>query len=231
MERGKFIVLEGIDGCGKSSQVRAIADKLYEKYHIPIRTTYEPTNSDVISNSIGEILRKKYLKQENPNPEVLRILFAADRILHVENIKELLDNGNWVICDRYWLSNIAYQSYKDVDNDELFQMKVLAILLDNLYAIETAPVDLTFLIDVSPSEAIKRITDRNGDKEAFDDINKLANIAKSYKKALDYLYEMKHLNSKVVIIDGEHEINEITDIMVNYIVKEFNLGGNDNENN
>lgn len=231
MEHGKFIVLEGIDGCGKSSQVKAIANQLYEKFNIPTRTTYEPTNNDVMTNSIGEILRSKYLKQENPNPEALRVLFAADRILHVEVIKELLEAGNWVICDRYWLSNIAYQSYNDVDNDDIFQSKILSILIDNVYSLEKAPVDLTFLIDVSPAEAMKRITTRNRDKEAFDDIDKLANIGKAYKKGIEYLYELKKLDSKVVIIDGEHEPDEITDVIVNYIVKEYNLGGNDNENN
>ena len=107
-KRGKFIVFEGIDGSGKSTQMKLLAQKLEEK-GIKTRLTLEPTYG-LVGGTLHHILSGKI----KADPKVTAALFVADRLDHLTNAEDgvlkSLENGETVICDRYYFSSYAYQS-------------------------------------------------------------------------------------------------------------------------
>ena len=103
-----FIVFEGLDGAGTTTQIRNLA-KYYEFNKREYTITREPT-----SNPIGELVRKVLQKKVETTPEALAFLYAADRSDHLYNpsygIARLIEEGRIVMSDRYFYSSIAYQS-------------------------------------------------------------------------------------------------------------------------
>lgn len=95
--KGKFIVLEGVDGSGKTSLAARLAQPK------GAWVTFEPTDGPV-----GRTLRSGGLGAIPPAAEAL--LFAADRAVHTQEISARLDAGTWVVCDRYMGSTVAYQA-------------------------------------------------------------------------------------------------------------------------
>src|SRR5574341_2498330 len=112
MQKPLFIALEGIDGSGKTTQVRALADRLS-----PSVTTAEPTHT----HELGLLLRDQFDRRraqtrEQYDPKPIALLFAADRLEHYKHfIRPALGVGQHVICDRYVMSSLAYQT---LDCDE-----------------------------------------------------------------------------------------------------------------
>lgn len=104
---GKFIVFEGLDGCGKTSQIDILARRLKEKGE-KVYVTAEPTNYET-----GLYLRRILSESLEKDIYLLAALFLADRIEHIthpeKGIKKYLDDGYTVICDRYYYSSLAYQ--------------------------------------------------------------------------------------------------------------------------
>ncbi len=143
MERGFFLVLEGIDGSGKTT-IALKLKKAYEERGKPVLITREPTDYEV-----GQYIRK-YLNSvsvEERDPVFEALIFAADRALHIrKRIIPHLEKGYLVISDRYYYSSLAYQSINGID---------LAWVLEvNKFMLNP---DLAIFLDVSPEEAIKRI--------------------------------------------------------------------------
>ncbi len=104
-----FIVLEGLDGSGTTTQMNNLGEK-YHKNGISHQLTMEPTD-----NHVGKLIRQVLEKEIEVEPETLAVLFSADRYEHIfgrKGIKELTENNTWIICDRYLFSSIAYQSLK-----------------------------------------------------------------------------------------------------------------------
>jgi dTMP kinase len=140
--RGRLIALEGIDGCGKSTQARALADVL------AARLTFEPG-----ATPVGARLRELLLAPETapPTPRAEALLMAADRAEHVARIVEpALAAGEWVVSDRYAGSTIAYQGYgRGLDPAELQGLVQ--------WATGGLAADLSILVDVSVDVAADRL--------------------------------------------------------------------------
>ena len=102
--RGRFIVLEGLDGAGTTTQGALLAARLLE-HGIAVELTKEPTDS-----RLGKIARAFTDGDLHLEPETVALTFAADRIEHTVEIRELLDAGTWVVSDRYVASSLAYQT-------------------------------------------------------------------------------------------------------------------------
>jgi len=140
--RGRLIALEGIDGCGKSTQARALADIL------AARLTFEPG-----ATPVGARLRELLLAPDAapPTARTEALLMAADRAEHVARIVEpALAAGEWVVSDRYAGSTIAYQGYgRGLDPSEL----------DGLvrWATGGLAADLSILVDVGVDVAAERL--------------------------------------------------------------------------
>lgn len=124
--RGKFIVIEGGDGTGKTTLCKRI---MREFYTLNVRAVYtqEPTGS-----VIGVIIRK-IINEEIPEPseKLMAYLFAADRHYHCNTIRHLLDTGHTVLCDRYVLSSVVYQGVSGkVSDEEILKLSHFALVPD-----------------------------------------------------------------------------------------------------
>jgi len=165
MEKGIFVVFEGIDGSGKSSCMESVALALEAKNRKVIRTS-EPTKG-----KIGMLIRSspEFL------PETEALLFTADRAEHTAEIKKWLSEKNIILCDRYFASTVAYQSAKldgrSADRDWLMRMNISVMI----------EPDITFLFDIDPEKGLERVESR-GSKSKFERLEYLKEVRKNYLK-------------------------------------------------
>jgi dTMP kinase len=151
MKHGRFISFEGIEGCGKTTQIALLSDYL-KKHSIPHTITREPGGT-----AVGEGIRKILLDSETIHltsaSELL--LFYASRSQNIhEKIKPALDRGEMVICDRYYHASMAYQGFgRGIPLD--FIQK-----LTNLVCHPYRP-DMTLLLDIEPEVGLARARARN----------------------------------------------------------------------
>lgn len=193
--KGKHIVFEGLDGAGSSTQVNILVNRL-KKEKIKCFYTKEPTNG-----IIGGLIRGSLTEDWKVSDECLQLLFAADRINHLEKeVIPILKRGNTIISDRYFFSNIAFGSIS-LDKNWL-----IALNKNIIYP------DLTFLIQVSAKECIRRIKKDRFGFELFEEKNKLEKAWKTYQ----YLAK-KYKN--VYIIDGTKSIDKISKEIFNITKK------------
>jgi len=137
-----FIVFEGIDGCGKSTQARMLADRL-AKSGVPVLLTAEPSDS-----SAGQAI--KSMKTRLSAEEETR-LFTEDRRDHVKHVIEpALREGRTVVCDRYIYSSVAYQGARGINPQAI-------ISTNREFA---RPPDITFLLEIHVEAALSRIASK-----------------------------------------------------------------------
>jgi len=160
----KFITFEGIDGSGKSTVSKRVYEELKRRGYSAIYT-FEPTDGE-----IGKCAKKCIDK--GADPLVIALLFVADRIEHVRKIKEWLEEGHIVLCDRYVDSTYAYQSVQLEG-----QMEDPLEWLRQLSNFVIKP-DRTFLFDIDPEEAISRIKGRKTTR--FENVEFLKKVRKRY---------------------------------------------------
>jgi dTMP kinase len=192
---GRFIVLEGLDGSGTTTQLARLKEQLEACGH-RVHATCEPSNGP-----IGKLLRTALLGRLGGIPghrvsaETLALLFAADRREHLDQeVLPALAEGEIVLCDRYVLSSMAYQG------------QALGLeWVETLNDFAQSP-DLTLYVEVSGATAAKRRASRGGEEEIFDDTEKQKRIARTYKKAIARRKRRDH----VVVLDGEADIVDVT---------------------
>ena len=171
---GKLITFEGIDGSGKSTQIKLISDILH-KNNINNIVIREPGGTK-ISEKIRDIL----LDNDNTiskYTEALLFLSSRSQLVN-EVIKPALNNGCYILCDRYIDSTIAYQGYgRGID---LSQIKVL-----NDLAIESIYPDITFILDVNVNTSLSRRLTKSKDRMEQVNENFLIKVRKAYLKIAD----------------------------------------------
>lgn len=180
-----FIAFEGIDGSGKSTQIKLFAEYLRSK-SINTFLTVEPggTNS---SEMINTIVRKFDIPKESR-----LLLFIADRIIHIKKIEEKLSEGRWVLTDRYSYSTLAYQGY-----GEGIAIKVIDDLLQRFCPLMP---EVTFLLNISPESAINRIyTGDVIEKKGYD----------FYRRVRNGYLELAKRDKRVWIIDASGDIQQV----------------------
>jgi dTMP kinase len=162
MKKGLLIAFEGIDGTGKSTQLRLLADFLKTE-GASVITTYEPTDS-----KYGRRIRELYQDRGSCTLEEELALFIEDRRLHVrELIKPELATGNIVLTDRYYYSTAAYQGAAGMDTAKIFARNSFA------------PVpDLVLLLTMNPEISIARIQEGRGEElNDFEQLDQLRKVA------------------------------------------------------
>jgi len=197
--RGKFIVFEALDAAGKSTQVDQLAHTLTQ-LGIPVWKTKECT-----PGPIGQLLRSDYLSGKQVCDEhVINILMAADRLEHItcpDGIFDHINNGDWVICDRFVLSAFAYDNYGYSDFGELNNGFEYTYNM-NKHAISMIEPDLTIFLDVPVEECVARLTSRGETPEVFEKQEKLELIRKTYDLAKIYTRDQKNYDMKIVNVNG-----------------------------
>ena len=195
--KGRFIAFEGIDGSGKSTQAKLLLDS-FKRDGTDAYITSEPTDG-----SIGRLIRDALSTDPGSgvsfDSTTLALLFAADREWHVSNeesgILKAIGEGKVAICDRYYLSSIAYQS------EGVFMDWVAGI---NSKATEKLLPDITFFIDVSVDVVLERIRSRNRAREVFEEEGRLLSVRGNY------LYAIEHFAKEPVeVIDGNRPPEEV----------------------
>ena len=175
--KGKFIVIEGIDGSGKTTQIKELSKWLNATNLIPANNklviTREPGGT-----KLGKSIRSLLLdtsKEIKPDSITELLLYAADRAQHInEIIRPSLNKGDWVISDRFCGSTLAYQGYG---------RKLDIKLIKTLETIATQGIspDITFLLDIPVDESIKRRMNREEDRMEKEGREFLSNVSQGFK--------------------------------------------------
>ncbi len=166
--KGKFIVFEGTDGSGKTTQIKLLSKYLKEKGE-QVYLTCEPTESP-----FGGLLRACLGGRMDTDERAIAALFAVDRLDHILNpvngIKKKLEEGFTVLCDRYYLSSFAY-------NGEFVPLEWVISL--NEQAMKELRPDLVLYLDLPPEECMKRVS-RRGEVERYESLDKQLKIRERY---------------------------------------------------
>lgn len=203
MNKGKFIVLEGIDGSGTTTQAAKLAEYLFKKEGYHIFLTKEPTGFE-----IGKKIKRK-LKEDkaagiNPFKEKggeYTQLYVEDRKHHAEIITSYLEQGIHVISDRYKYSTFAYQGAQGQELDKLIGMHSGLIV-----------PDLILILDLPAKEALKRRIDDKTTPELFEKLEFQEAVRKNYLALKEKL-----ISENIVVMDGSKSIEEVNKEMMGYV--------------
>jgi len=167
--KGAFIVIEGLDGSGKTTQAKLLAAKLKKTYNA--QYTQEPSRG-----KIGKFIRNRILyAEERPSTAVEALLFAADRIEHIQNeVMPALAAGRLVISDRYVFSSLAYQGSAGLALEWIQNI--------NQHALKP---DLGLFVDVHPAVVLKRLRRRKSVMENLETQQKVREVYLKYVKKGD----------------------------------------------
>ena len=192
--KGKLIVIEGIDGSGKSTCAKNLTEKL-NSINIKTIYTFEPTHSHY-----GAKLRDGMLSEDLDAEEEL-LLFVKDRKEHIEYmIKPALEEGYFIILDRYFYSSIAYQGAKGIDINRIINMHKDFIIKPDIVFIFHLPIDI----------ALNRIISKRGIADRFEN--------ETYLKKVDKIFHS--FNEPFIYhIDTDKDIKIINDELFNILEK------------
>lgn len=154
MEKGKFFVFEGIDGCGKSTQTKLLAE-YFSKKGFKVEKIDFPQHGERSSAMVDDYLTGKYGSSSEVSPYVASIFYATDRYDASFKIKKWLSEGKIVVSDRYVVSNVGHQGGKMIKNKKEWQKYVnwLYNLEYNIFGIPKP--DYTFILKTSPGFSLK----------------------------------------------------------------------------
>lgn len=167
---GLFITLEGIDGCGKSTLAKRLAEKLRADGH-DVVTTMEPSES-----WLGQAVRRSYNEEISPYTEAF--LFLADRATHTQDMIAKKEAGQIIICDRYSDSTVAYQGAYLEEIMAKDGIDAVSWLEEMSRPVIVTP-DITFLLDIDPEVSLARLGGRDG-LSKFEKLGYLRKVRANY---------------------------------------------------
>jgi len=190
-EKGFFVCVEGLDGCGKTTQARLLVRRLKKSYSAVY--TVEPSRG-----KIGTFIKKYCLHGKKRLSSVVEaLLFAADRFEHVENeVHPALNEGRLVVSDRYVYSSLAYQGAAGLDLEWIEKI--------NEHALRP---DLAIYIDVDPEIVVKRLKRKKSVMEKLETQRKVREV---YMKFVE--------NGQLVKIDGNKSKKEVSDEILTVVL-------------
>ncbi len=207
--KGKFIVFEGIDGCGKTTQINEIFNWLPQSKLISnnssIIKTREPGGSLFGQKLRGLILSNS--DDDGPSSLTELLLYSADRAEHVTKIiSPSLKNGDWVLSDRFSGSTLAYQGYgRNIDIEIVKTLEAIAC--------QGEKPDITFLLDISPEESISRRKNQIPDRIESEGIDFLRKVNIGFKKIAK--------ENNWIIIPSSNNKKNITNEIKKILIEKF----------
>lgn len=216
MQHGKFISIEGTEGAGKSTALRYVQACLQDA-NIQVTTTREPGGTDIAEEIRRVVLHR--INNELMQPETELLLMFASRAQHIHKvILPALQQGQWVLCDRYVDASYAYQGGgRGVDINFI-------AALDHYVVKQTYP-ELTLLLDLPPEIGMQRTEQRCSgkdriEKEKIDFFNRLREV---------YLQRAKQYPERIKIVDASQSIegvqHQINTILVDFLQKMTHVTG------
>ena len=200
MQKGKFIVFEGLDGSGKGTQIQLLAAEM-KKRGRTVYITAEPTSSStggMIRDALGGFIERDAYE--------LSAMFLTDRIFHNVNktngIQQFIDRGIDVICDRYYYSSFAYQG-TDADLDWVMQM--------NLNCREILKPDLCIFLDVDIDLCDERIENSRLEREIYENKAAQKKIRQRFFEVLERLADSENIK----IVNAARSIEAVSADIIN----------------
>jgi dTMP kinase len=194
-KKGAFICIEGLDGCGKTTQAKMLAKKLGESHNAVY--TAEPSRG-----KIGAFIRDRCLYGEKRLSTVVEaLLFAADRIEHVETVVlPAMQEGKLVISDRYVYSSLAYQGAAGLSLEWIEKV--------NEHALQP---DFAVFIDVDPETVMSRLKPK---KSVMENMETQQRVRQIYMKFIE--------KGKLTRINGDNSKNEVAKELYAVVMKFLN---------
>jgi dTMP kinase len=190
MKRPLFLAFEGIDGSGKTTQIKLLCEKLKEE-GLKFYTTFEPTDSP-----IGSLISNIFKHRIEADHKTIAGLFVADRLDHLLNqtngILKKLEEGFTVITDRYYLSSYAYQGA---------HVPLDWVISANSLSTDLLRPDLHIFIDVTPETGMHRLNSTRGTIELFETPENLKLVRNKYFEVIELLKEEEN----IFIADGNRD--------------------------
>ena len=192
----KFIVVEGLDGTGKTTQIKILAEYIKAKGKA-VEITAEPT-----AHPTGKLIRRILSGEVKTTPWSLAALFLSDRIVHntaEDGIENMLKEGKTVISDRYYYSTFAYQGH-ETDLDWAMDM--------HFNCPEVRKPDLVLFLTMAPEKCVERIRANRPDEaiEIYENVESLTKISRQF----DTVFEKLKDRENIVYIDADGTIEEVS---------------------
>ncbi|HSV49280.1 MAG TPA: dTMP kinase [Candidatus Acidoferrales bacterium] len=183
-KKGIFLVIEGLDGSGKTTQASLLAEKFNKTYNVLL--TAEPSQGKT-----GTFIREYCLYENERLPtEAEALLFAADRIEHMySEVKPALDEGKLVICDRYIYSSLAYQGNSGLSLEWIKTINARAL-----------QPDIAIFIDVPPEKVIERLQRKKSVMETLETQQKVREVYMKYVE-----------KGELVRVDGDKDKEQVAE--------------------
>jgi dTMP kinase len=194
--RGRFLVLEGLDGAGTTTQSRLLARSLRgagRRVHLTAEPSGGPAGALIRQVLTGRIAGAG---RDGFDPRALALLFAADRLDHyAAEVGPRLAAGEDVVSDRYTLSSLAYQSVSTGDGPWVEALNAPA-----------PSADLVLFLEVRPEVALRRRLAETSRRELFEVPAFQRKVARAYRRRLE---ELRRRGQRVLVLDGERPVEEV----------------------
>lgn len=200
--KGKFIVLEGIDGSGTTTVANRMHSALLD-LEVPVHVTEEPSQGP-IGSLIRQVLHGRFVSTGFAGPaapswSTMALLFGADRLDHLESeILPNLSDGINVISDRYLHSSLVYQTVTSGDDESLGWIEAV-----NRFAVTP---DIIFFLEVTAEEAQRRRLARRIGHELYEDLPLQQKIAEKYREIFS-----SHTGSDLVVVDANAPLEKVVE--------------------
>ncbi len=192
---GAFICIEGVDGCGKTTQAKILVRNLRHRGFDAVYTT-EPSVGQV-----GKLIRRFVLaRQKRVSTALEALLFAADRVDHgYEEVKPLLKLGKIVVCDRYVYSSLAYQGAAGLDLGWIDRINEFAL-----------KPNLALFLDVAPEMVMGRLKKK---KSVMETVQNLKKVRAVYLKLVQ--------EQRLIALDGNQSVEEVSKSVLKTVLGEL----------
>jgi len=208
-----FITFEGIEGCGKTTQICLIKDYLLKRGY-PVIATREPGGTQ-----IGDSIRKILLDSQNAKIDIRTelLLYQASRAQHIKDvIRPALEQGYIVLCDRFTDATLAYQGYAQGISKDLIESL-------NQFATNNLTPDFTILIDCPVEIGLKRVQNRKEtlNQKVSEDRFEEKSIAFHQMVRLGYLQIADRNSNRIYIVDGRKEPSNVHREIRSIVIKKI----------
>ena len=237
VSRGKFIVIDGIDGAGKSLQTRLLQERLESRYAISCLSTREPGGSP-----LGEKIRLLLLQESSDCDDcgidaiTEALLFNAARRDHLRRvIVPALENGLWVLCDRFAFSSFAYQGAGGAGEELLTSLHRIALseIFPGAELVADLGPDLGIVLDLAPEEAMQRSANKRGqasgkadnfERRGFDFFTRVRSIfLQQVRREQTRQEQTRREQTRWSVIDASETAERVADMIEQEVVSRFSL--------
>ncbi len=196
--RGKLIIFEGTDGCGKTTQTELLRRRIAEHTGAACLMEREPDSRNIV----GAIIRSALYGGVKIAPMSMAYLHIADRLEHIEFMLPLLESGTHIVCDRYYPSNMAYNSGDALSVEDVYEL--------NRPCVQRLAPDAIVYLDVPPEVTRARREADRASEEIYDADDKQRQIRARFESALDHIAKMEG-EAKIIRVNAARPIDEVAD--------------------